>query len=171
MLSISCLGQFLTGHGADFEMGGWYPFTDYAVWIDKPNENLLQCLTRKQQKDTLTFPGNGCKKEKEKKCFISNKNLVDSNYHWKNWIDWMSTKLEEKVATSKNLYTFFISKNFIRKWTQKLKNLKRMLRKSPASSVCAVIFKNADFSQSSLKVRNWANFSVFAYLKVSIIKR
>ena len=51
-------------NGADFEMGGWYPFTDYAVWIDKPNENLLQCLTRKQQKDTLTFPGNGCKKEK-----------------------------------------------------------------------------------------------------------
>ena len=83
----------------------------------------------------------------------------------------MSTKLEEKVATSKNLYTFFISKNFIRKWTQKLKKLKRMLRKSPASSVCAVIFKNADFSQSSLKVTNWANFSVFAYLKVSIIKR
>ena len=144
-------------------MGSWYPFTDYAVWIDKPNDNLFQCLTRKQQKDTSSLFL--VMVAKRKKCFINNKNLVDSNYHWKNWIDWMSTKLEEKVATSKNLYTFFISKNFIRKWTQKLKKLKRMLRKSPASSVCAVIFKNADFSQNSLKVTKLSKFQRFCLFK------
>ena len=48
-----------------------------------------------------------------------------------------------------------------------------MLRKSLASNVWAVIFKNADFSWNSLKLQNWVNFSAF-YLKffsVSIIKK
>ena len=41
-----------------------------------------------------------------------------------------------------------------------LKNLnaKRMLRKYPASNTWAAIFKNADFSKSSLKVTKLSQF-------------
>ena len=47
-------------------------------------------------------------------------------------------------------------------------NLKKMLRKSPASKVCAAVSKNAGFSYSLV------NFSFFSYLKFfsgSIIKK
>ena len=37
-------------------------------------------------------------------------------------------------------------------------NLKKMLRKSPASNARAAIFKNAHFSQSSLKVIQLSKF-------------
>ena len=36
---------------------------------------------------------------KRKKCFFKNMNLVDTNYHGKNWVDWISTRLH--FATSK----------------------------------------------------------------------
>ena len=58
----------------------------------------------------LTFPSNGCKKEKKR--FINNKNLVNSNYRRKNRVDWRSTK-RGKIATSKR--------------TQKLKNIMYVL--------------------------------------------
>ena len=41
---------------------------------------------------------------------------------------------------------FFIRKFYKRKWASKALNLKKMLRKSPASNPWAEIFKNADFS-------------------------
>ena len=44
------------------------------------------------------------------------------------------------------IHMFFILNFFIRKWASKPKNLKKMLRKSPASNALAAIFKNADFS-------------------------
>ena len=33
--------------------------------------------------------------QKGEECFIINKNLVDQNYHWKNWVDLMNNKQEE----------------------------------------------------------------------------
>ena len=41
---------------------------------------------------------------------------------------------------------FFLRKSFKESEPQKPKNLKKMLRKSPASNAWAAIFKNADFS-------------------------
>ena len=41
---------------------------------------------------------------------------------------------------------------------QKTQNLQKMLRKSPASYASAGIFKNADFSWSSLKVTKLIKF-------------
>ena len=38
---------------------------------------------------------------KKEKSFFNNKNLVDSNYHWKNWVDWMSNKWEKKLQPQK----------------------------------------------------------------------
>ena len=37
-------------------------------------------------------------------------------------------------------------------------NLKKMLRNSPALDASAAIFKNADFCESSLKIRKLRNF-------------
>ena len=45
---------------------------------------------------------------------MENMNLADRNKHWKNWIDWISVRWNEKVATSE-IYTF-------RKWTEIWKN-------------------------------------------------
>ena len=45
-----------------------------------------------------------------------------------------------------SIHDFLIRKSFASKKPQKLKNLKKMLRKSPASDAWAEIFKNADFS-------------------------
>ena len=39
-----------------------------------------------------------------------------------------------------------------------IKNLKKMLRKSPTSNARAAIIKNADFSWSSLKVTKLSKF-------------
>ena len=52
------------------------------------------------------------------------------------------------------IHVFFIRKILIRKWVIKTQNLKKMLRKSLASNTWAAIFKNTDFSSSSLKVTN-----------------
>ena len=41
---------------------------------------------------------------------------------------------------------------------QNLQNLKKMLRKSPASNALAAIFKYTDFSQGSLKVTKLSKF-------------
>ena len=29
---------------------------------------------------------------KKKNCIMKNMNLIDSNYHWKNWVDWISAR-------------------------------------------------------------------------------
>ena len=57
------------------------------------------------------------------------------------------------------IYVFFCKENFYKKMSLKNpKNFKKMLRKSPASNVWAAIFKNADFSWSSLKVTKLSKF-------------
>ena len=38
---------------------------------------------------------------KTKKCFIKNKNPIDTYYYWKNWVDWMSTKQEKMLQPQK----------------------------------------------------------------------
>ena len=43
----------------------------------------------------LTFHGSGCK---EKKSFLNNMNLINSNYHLKNLVSWMSTKWRKCVS-------------------------------------------------------------------------
>ena len=53
---------------------------------------------------------------------------------------------------------FFIRKIFIRKWTSKTQKLFKMLKKSPGSNACAAIFRNVDFSWSSLKVSKLSKF-------------
>ena len=52
-----------------------------------------------------------------KKCFTNNKIPVDSNYHWKNWVDLISrpTKQEKKLQLQKTY--------ILRKRAQKLKNI------------------------------------------------
>ena len=51
-----------------------------------------------------------------------------------------------EVLSPQRLHVFYIRTIFIRKWASKPQNLKKMLRKSPASIAWAAIFKNADFS-------------------------
>ena len=59
----------------------------------------------------------------------------------------------------KHFTRFFYKKHFYEKMSLKnLKNLRKMLRKSPASDVWATIFKNTDFSKSSLKVTKLSKF-------------
>ena len=54
---------------------------------------------------------------------------------------------------------FFLSEKFLQEnEPQKSQNLKKMLRKSPASNALAAIFKNANFSQGSLKVTKLSKF-------------
>ena len=43
-----------------------------------------------------------------------------------------------------------------------------MLKTSPGSNAWATIFKNAEFSQSSLKVTTLSKFKLFSYLKKKI---
>ena len=42
----------------------------------------------------FSYHSNGCHEEK---CFIKNLNLIDLNYDWKNWVDWISAKVSGKV--------------------------------------------------------------------------
>ena len=51
------------------------------------------------------------------------------------------------------------------KKTKQTRNLKKILRKSPASNTCAGIFKNADFSQSSLKITKFSKLTLIASVK------
>ena len=52
-----------------------------------------------------------------------------------------------KNSGQQYIYTFFHKKNcYKKKSLKKPKNLKKVLRKSPASNAWAKIFKNADFS-------------------------
>ena len=44
------------------------------------------------------------------------------------------------------VFYMFYKKFFIREWASKPQNLKKMLRKSPASIAWTAIFKNDDFS-------------------------
>ena len=39
-------------------------------------------------------------------------NLTDSNYQWKNWLDWMSTKEEKMLQPQKLLFWEKESKSF-----------------------------------------------------------
>ena len=65
------------------------------------------------------------------------------------------------ISGSKNT-RFFKEKHFYKKKTLKNpQNLKKMFRKSPASNTWAVIFKNADFSYSPLKVTKLSKFKHF----------
>ena len=49
---------------------------------------------------------------------------------------------------------------------KKSKNLMKMLRKSSAWNAWAAIFKNADFSYSSLKVTKLSKFQLFLFFKI-----
>ena len=51
------------------------------------------------------------------------------------------------------IHAFFVRKILSEKELQKPQIFKKMLRKSPASNASAEIFKNADFSWRSLKVK------------------
>ena len=61
----------------------------------------------------LTFHGISCKEEN--KCFINNRNPVESNYDWKTWVEWISTNREKKLEPQKTC--------IFRKRVQKLKNI------------------------------------------------
>lgn len=41
--------------------------------------------------------------ERRKKCFIRNMNHIDSSYHWKNWVGWISAR-QEIICNIKNVY-------------------------------------------------------------------
>ena len=55
-------------------------------------------------------------------------------------------------------YTFFYESFFLRKRASKTQNLKKMLRKSPASNISAAIFKNVDFFWSYFLVTKLTKF-------------
>ena len=42
--------------------------------------------------------------------FINNNNFVDSNYRWKNWVDWTTAKLEKTLQPQK---TYILRKKVI----------------------------------------------------------
>ena len=56
------------------------------------------------------------------------------------------------------LLFFLLQKSLSENEPQKLKNLKKILRKSPVSDAWAAIFKNADFPWNSLKVTKLGKF-------------
>ena len=72
------------------------------------------------------------------------------------------TRVEQTLPNNDlkiELLNVFLQENFL--WQnkpQKPRNLKKMLRKFPASNVRAAIFKNADFSKSSLTVTKLSKF-------------
>ena len=41
---------------------------------------------------------------KRKKCFIKNMDLMDTNYHWKKWVEWISTKQEKLSQPQKCIF-------------------------------------------------------------------
>ena len=105
-------------------------------------ENLLS-NQRKFEKVTLknnTFLNFVVNQEKRVDTIF--KNLVDSNS-----ISNEIRKSVKPVGTRPGVCTrFFLQENE----PQKLENLKKMLRKSPASSAWSAIFKNPDFSKGPL---------------------
>ena len=63
-----------------------------------------------------------------------------------------TTKLIKSNNTSMELQFFLWEKFLYQNEPQKPKKIKKILRKSRAIDAWAAIFKNADFSESSLKV-------------------
>ena len=86
----TALQQFLFSslYSFDSNFSGIFWFAKLRIIVLKEFVSVFNKETGKRH--FLAFPGNGYKKEKN--CFINNKNLVDSNYHSKNSVDWMSTE-------------------------------------------------------------------------------
>ena len=66
---------------------------------------------------------------------------------------------QKTMRTSTLVHVFLYKKNFYTTMSLKNpKNLRKMLRKSPAWNAWAAIFKNPDFSYSSLEVTKLSKF-------------
>ena len=62
-------------------------------------KEFISVFNKKAEKSTLSlFMVTVAKRNK---MTLNTKNLVDPNYHWKNWVDWMSTEREEKLQPQK----------------------------------------------------------------------
>ena len=148
-ISMVLLTTFVKGH---------VPFIFAKFGIDIDELGLVTCHL--QNKSLCTYYRRYYGKVKE----LSRQSLSDLF-----WIANGAIKMKEQDETI--IYricwnpacTFFIvrkiftntllhEKIFIRKWAPKTQNLKKMLRESPTSNVWCTIFKNTDFSWSSLKL-------------------
>ena len=73
------------------------------AWIDKLHYCVkrifvfLTMIVTKTKKRPFFSYSNSCKEEK---FFVKTMDLIDSNYHWKNWVEWKSNTSWEKILQS-----------------------------------------------------------------------
>ena len=81
-----------------------------TVWIEDQLHNCVETIYfivyQGKRKQTLShFSWELLRREK--KSFLNNMNLINSNYHWENWVSWMSTKWRKCLS----LKSFHFEKN------------------------------------------------------------
>ena len=83
------------------------PFSSRIVWIDKLNDLLKRFFPNKgfHGNRKNIFPVIIARVAEKEKCFIKNINLIDTYYHWKNWVDWISARPDKMLQPQK--YTFW----------------------------------------------------------------
>ena len=71
-----------------------------TVWIDDQLHNFVEtiCFTVYQGNRKKTLSHFSWERLQREKSFLNNMNLINSNYHWKNWVNWLSTKWRKCVS-------------------------------------------------------------------------
>ena len=96
---------YSVGYSLDFIFLVWLYYWGIIIIDDKLHNFVGKCffsVHQKHEKDTFSLSTGAV--AMEKKGFANNMNLTDSNSHWKNWLDRISTKQGKMLQPIKLIF-------------------------------------------------------------------